>query len=168
MSSFTGGVFTSNTGSIMIAQIMLMEIPHIHSAKNKIYEHQAQIAQLCNAQDPVLVSFGGGMVGLDARVVESAAGQMLVVHLKVDTKDAMGANAVNTMAEAVSPYLEEITGGTAYTRILSNLAVERLVRARVTITKEVLGGTDTVVKLWPLPPLRRQTPSGPPPTTRGL
>lgn len=64
---------------------------------------------------------------------------MVIVHLKVNTLDAMGANAVNTMAEAVSPLLEELTGGRAFLRILSNLAIHRLARARVKIKKETIG-----------------------------
>ena len=147
MGSFTGGYFTSNTGSIMIAQIMLMEVPAINAAKIAIYEHIGDIKAICDAQDPTLIRFGGGMVGLDARVVSSAVGDMLVVHLKVDTKDAMGANAVNTMAEGVSPLLERLTGGVAYTRILSNLAVHRLARARVTIKKELVEGESGVDRI---------------------
>ena len=69
---------------------------------------------------------------------------MVVVHLLVDTGDAMGANAVNTMAEAVAPFIEKITGGTVKLRILSNLASYRLARATATFTKEAIGGEDVV------------------------
>jgi len=72
---------------------------------------------------------------------------MVILHLKVNTLDAMGANAVNTMAEAVAPFIETITGGTVYLRILSNLAIERLVRARTKIKKEELGGEEVVDKI---------------------
>lgn len=142
-----GGFFTTTTGSVMIAQIMLMNVPCPETSKAKIYEHEAEIRELCNSIDPVLVRFGGGMVGLDVRTVPSSKGSMLVVHLKVDTKDAMGANAVNTMAEAVSPLIEKITGGEAYMRILSNLAIHRLVRSRATIAKEMLGGESVVDRI---------------------
>ena len=69
---------------------------------------------------------------------------MVITQLMVNTKDAMGANAVNTMAEKVAPLLAQITGGKAYLRILSNLAVHRLARVRVSVSREVLGGSAVV------------------------
>lgn len=142
-----GGFFTTTTGSVMIAQIMLLHVPCPETAKMKILEHEEEIRELCNSIDPVLVRFGGGMVGLDVRTLSSSKGTMVIVHLKVDTRDAMGANAVNTMAEGVSPLIEKITGGEAYTRILSNLAIHRMVRARATIVKEMLGGEAAVDRI---------------------
>ena len=59
----------------------------------------------------MLVKLGGGVKDVEVRVLDSLVGPMVVVHLLVDTGDAMGANAVNTMAEAVAPFLEELTGG---------------------------------------------------------
>lgn len=142
-----GGFFASNTGSIMIAQIQLVDIADPNYAKMKIYENRDKIIEICNAKDPVLVKFGGGMQDIEVRVIESIVGRMVIVHLKVNTLDAMGANAVNTMAEAVAPFIEEITGGKAYLRILSNLAVHRLARSRVTLKKEALGGEEVVDKI---------------------
>lgn len=147
MARETGGFFTSNTGSVMIAQIQLVDVADPNYAKMKIYENKQKIIDICNDKDPVLVKYGGGMEDLDVRIIETAVGEMLIVHLKVNTLDAMGANAVNTMAEAVAPFVEEITGGTAYLRILSNLAIHRLVRSRVTIKKDTLGGEDVVDKI---------------------
>jgi hydroxymethylglutaryl-CoA reductase len=69
---------------------------------------------------------------------------MVITHLIVDTRDAMGANAVNTMAEALAPRIEELTGGRVFLRILSNLADKRLARAACLITKEDLGGENVV------------------------
>jgi len=93
------------------------------------------------------VKFGGGAREVEVRVIDSMVGPMVIVHLLVDTLDAMGANAVNTMAEAVAPYLEEITGGTAELRILSNLADHRLVTARAVFKKEAIGGEEVVDKM---------------------
>ena len=143
----TGGFLASDTGSIMIAQVQLVDIPDPNFAKMKIYEQREMIIRLCNEKDPVLVSLGGGMIDLDVRVIPSRIGEMVVVHLKVNTLDAMGANAVNTMAEAIAPHLEQITGGVSYLRILSNLAVHRLVRVRAKVKKETLGGEEVVKKL---------------------
>jgi hydroxymethylglutaryl-CoA reductase len=144
MARATGGFFASNTGSVMIAQVQVVNVPDPKYAQIKIYENKDKIIALCNEKDPVLVKFGGGMQDLDVRVIDSIIGKMVIVHLKVNTLDAMGANAVNTMAEAVAPYIEELTGGKVYLRILSNLAIHRLARSRVTIKKETLGGEAVV------------------------
>lgn len=135
----SGGFTTSNTGSVMIAQIQITDVADPHFAKIVIEENKEKIKTLCNEKDPILVKFGGGMEDLEVRIIESIIGKMVIVHLKVNTLDAMGANAVNTMAEAVSPLLEELTRGRAFLRILSNLAIHRLARARVKIKKETIG-----------------------------
>lgn len=147
MARETGGFFASNTGSIMIAQIQVIDVKDPNYIKMKIYENKNEIIKICNAKDPVLVKFGGGVKDVEVRVIQSSVGEMVIVHLEVNTLDAMGANAVNTMAEAVAPFIEKITGGKVYLRILSNLAVHRLVRSRVTIKKETLGGEDVVDKI---------------------
>lgn len=144
LARLNGGFTASNSGSVMIAQIQLVGIADPFNAKIKILEQKDRIMAMCNEKDPVLVKFGGGMVDVEVRVIDSQAGKMVIVHLKVNTLDAMGANAVNTMAEFISPFLEEITGGTACLRILSNLAVHRLARSRVVVSKEALGGEDVV------------------------
>ena len=145
----SGGFTTSNTGSVMIAQIQITDVADPHFAKIVIEENKEKIKTLCNEKDPILVKFGGGMEDLEVRIIESIIGKMVIVHLKVNTLDAMGANAVNTMAEAVSPLLEELTGGRAFLRILSNLAIHRLARARVKIKKETIGEdiVDKIMKL---------------------
>ncbi|QAT42346.1 hydroxymethylglutaryl-CoA reductase, degradative [Aminipila luticellarii] len=147
MARDNGGFFASNSGSVMIAQVQVLDVPDPNGAKIRIYENKDKIIQICNEKDPVLVEHGGGMQDLDVRIIDSIIGKMVVVHLKVNTLDAMGANAVNTMAEAVAPYIEELTGGTVYLRILSNLAIHRLARSRVTVKKESLGGAEVVDKI---------------------
>jgi hydroxymethylglutaryl-CoA reductase len=99
---------------------------------------------VANAQDPVLVKFGGGARDLQVRQLDTIMGPMLVVHLLVDARDAMGANAVNTMCEMLAPLLEDLTKGKVYLRILSNLAVFRLARAEATFPAEALGGAKAV------------------------
>jgi len=147
MAREAGGFTASSSGNIMIGQIQMLDVPTPFAAKSKILEKKDEIIRICNEKDPVLVNFGGGVKDVEVRVIDSIVGPMVIVHLLVDTLDAMGANAVNTMAEAVSPYIEEITGGTAELRILSNLADHRVVRARATWTKEVLGGEEVVDKI---------------------
>ena len=143
----SGGFYTSNTGSIMIAQIQIVGVKDVNYTRMVIYENKERILKICNDKDPVLVKFGGGALDIDVRVIETNFENMVILHLKVNTLDAMGANAVNTMAEAVAPFIETITGGTVYLRILSNLAIERLVRATTKIKKEELGGEEVVDKI---------------------
>ena len=109
-----------------------------------ILSHKEEILKLANEQDPVLVKFGGGAKDIEVRIVNSLKGPMVVNHLLVDCRDAIGANAVKTMAEAVAPYIEEITGGRVYLRIISNLAIHRLARAKAVFDKEALGGEGVV------------------------
>ena len=144
MARIKGGFFSSNTGPVMRAQIQLVDVDDPHSARLKLFEARNQIIKMANEKDPVLVSLGGGMIDLEVHLIPSPEGNMVVVHLIVDTRDAMGANAVNTMAEAVAPFMEKLTGGKVYLRILSNLADKRLARVRAEIDKEALGGDKIV------------------------
>lgn len=142
-----GGFKSYYIKSNMIAQIQITDIDDPYYVQSIIYEHKNEIIEKCNACDPILVKLGGGVVDLEVKVFEVKSKYFVVVHLIVNTLDAMGANAVNTMAESIAPFIEEITGGNVYLRILSNLATERLVRARVKINKEDLGGEDVVDKV---------------------
>lgn len=143
----SGGFKASSSGNVMIAQIQVLGIATPAAAKGMILEKKDEIMRICNEKDPVLVSLGGGVKDVEVRTVDTKAGTMVIVHLLVDTGDAMGANAVNTMAEAVAPFIEEVTGGTVELRILSNLADHRLVRARATWRKEDIGGEEVVEKM---------------------
>lgn len=137
----TGGVFTSNTAPRMIGQIEIRGLSDPFATRLKLAAHEAEIAQIANACDPMLVKLGGGFKGLELRVID-ADEPLLVVHILVDVADAMGANAVNTMAETLAPHIESWTGGRVGLRILSNLADQRLVRAHLRITSTTLGGPD--------------------------
>ena len=139
-----GGFFTSSTPPIMIGQVQLTGIKDPSRVKHIILEKRQEVLELANRQDPMLVKVGGGAKDLEVRVVNTLRGPNVIVHLLVDVRDAMGANAVNTMAEAVAPLLESISGGRVYLRILSNLASHRLARARAVWTKEAIGGEDVV------------------------
>ncbi len=134
-----GGFYTSSTEPIMISQIQVVGLKNPNFAKMQVLEHKEELIKIANEQDPVLVKVGGGCRDITARVLDSKMGPMLIIHLHVDVRDAMGANAVNTMAEALAPYVEDITGGKVYLRILSNLAIYRLARARAIWKKDVIG-----------------------------
>lgn len=144
MSRPQGGFFTSSTLPIMQAQIQLINVADPHAARSRILEHENEIIELANAQDPKLVEVGGGVKGLTVRLVEAKSTTYVVVHLHVDVRDAMGANAVNTMAEAVSSSLAAIAEGDALLRILTNKADLRLSRARAVFDRELLGGSEVV------------------------
>jgi len=139
-----GGFHTSSTAPIMIGQIQLVKIKDAKLAKTQVLAAKTQILKKANDQDPVLNSFGGGAKDMDAKIIDTTMGQMVIVELYVDCRDAMGANAVNTMAESVAPMIEELTGGHVYLRIISNLATKRLAKAWCTIPKEALGGEAVV------------------------
>ncbi|QRG69042.1 hydroxymethylglutaryl-CoA reductase, degradative [Brevibacillus choshinensis] len=139
-----GGFHTSLSGSIMRGQIQVVDLTDPYGAMARIYENKQEILDRCNAKDPTLVSLGGGAIDVEVHVIERAKQPMVVLHLLVDTRDAMGANAVNTMAEAVAPYIEEITSGRVVLRIISNLADRRLIRARAVFSTEELGGKEVV------------------------
>lgn len=136
----SGGFTTSVSGNEMIAQIQLVGVPDPLNARIRILERKTEIAELCDGCDPMLVKLGGGFRDLEVRVLAAEGGPMVVTHIIVDTRDAMGANAVNTMAERLAPAIEDWTGGKVYLRILSNLADRRLARARASWPLEAIGG----------------------------
>jgi len=139
-----GGFSTKSTFPIMIGQIQLTAIGNHENARELILAEKNDLIRKANELDPVLVKFGGGLRDVKVRILDSIIGKLLVVHLHVDVRDAMGANAVNTMCEALAPRLEEITGGKVYLRIISNYAIERLARAKAVVSKDVLGGEEVV------------------------
>ena len=140
----TGGFKASTTEPIMIGQIQLTRVDDVEKGKAAILEHKTELLELANSKDPMLVKLGGGARDLEVRIIESINGPMIINHLLVNCLDAMGANAVNTMAEAISPRIEELTGGKVYLRIISNLAVHRLARAEAIFSKDILGGEEVV------------------------
>jgi len=139
-----GGFVTSSTKPVMRALIQVTGVDDPWGARLAILSRSEEITSRANEKDPMLVSYGGGVVGVEAEVVETRKGPMVVVHLLVDCRDAMGANAVNTMAEALAPFIEEITGGRVYLRIISNLADLRLARARAVFRAGEIGGPEVV------------------------
>ncbi|MBE0511505.1 hydroxymethylglutaryl-CoA reductase, degradative [Candidatus Bathyarchaeota archaeon] len=144
MARSKGGFFTSSTEPIMIGQIQAVGIRDPYGAKMAILAAKNEIMKKANEQDPVLVSVGGGAKDVDVKVIETNSGPMVITELYVDCRDAMGANAVNSMAEAVAPMIERITHGKVFMRIISNLAVKRLARAWAVIAKEEVGGEEVV------------------------
>ena len=144
MARVKGGFKVTNTGPVMIGQIQVVNVPKPEAAKTGLLERKADLLKKANDQDPMLVSLGGGAKDLNVKVLSTLKGPMVIAELIVNTGDAMGANAVNTMAEAVAPMVEGITGGKVFLRIISNLADRRLVRATAVFDKEEIGGEEVV------------------------
>jgi len=142
-----GGIYAKAGPQYMIGQIHLMKVDAPRYRAMQILEKKAEILDHANQQDPTLVKLGGGAKDLEVRVIETRRGPAIVVHLIVDVVDAMGANAVNTMVEAVAPLLEKIVGGEARLRIVSNYAIYRIVRAWAKTPPEAVGGRDVAEKI---------------------
>ena len=126
----------------MIGQIQVTEVPDITSGKAAILERKQEILDLANSFHPRMVARGGGAVDVEvfSYPLASMDSEMLVIHLLVDTRDAMGANLVNGMCEGVAPLIETITEGQVFLRILSNLTDRALATAEVTLTTAQLAG----------------------------
>lgn len=141
-----GGVTTEADDPCMIAQVQITSVSDLPAAQAAVLAARAEIGAACDACDPMLVQLGGGFRDLEARI----AGPFLVVHLVVDVRDAMGANAVNTMAERLAPRLAELAGGAVGLRILSNLADRRLMRARAVWPAAEIGAdvVEGIVSAW--------------------
>ncbi|RDW14977.1 hydroxymethylglutaryl-CoA reductase, degradative [Oceanobacillus chungangensis] len=137
-----GGFTTEATERVMIGQIQVIGCSDFYAAKEAIITDKENIIMAANAAYPSIVARGGGAKDLEVRILneesDSEYGRMIVVHLYINTVDAMGANIINTMVESVAPIVEEITNGKVYLRILSNYADRNLARARCVIPPALL------------------------------
>jgi hydroxymethylglutaryl-CoA reductase len=141
-----GGFQTSMTKRWLIAQIALTNVKDSKQAQKTLGEMEDQILELADAAHPSIVNYGGGARKIDVRIIPADPAyntpEFFVVHLAVDTGEAMGANIVNTMAEAVAPYIQELIDGESLMNILSNYSTESLVTATCTIDPELLATKD--------------------------
>ena len=138
-----GGFTTNNDAPVMIGQIQLLDIEDLEQAIAHITDAKDDLMTFCNDIPSRMIAMGGGCKNIEVRRLPTHVGEMLIVHLLVDCRDAMGANAVNTMAERVAPRLEALTGGRAHLRILSNLAGHRLARVQAVFTPEEMASDGT-------------------------
>jgi len=137
-----GGFTAEASEPILIGQIQVVDVPDMAKARAKLLDRKQEILNLANSFHPNMVARGGGArdIELYQHPLPSSGKPMLVVHLLVDTRDAMGANLVNGMCEGVAPLVESITGGRVFLRILSNLTDRSLVRVSCKIPVERLAG----------------------------
>ena len=121
-----GGFVTGCDDPIMVAQVQLLDVPDPSDARERILAHKAELLGALESLHPTIRRLGGGPRDLTVRFLpETEAGPMLVVHLSMDVRDAMCANAVNTAAEVLAPLLEALSRGRALLRILTNLSDQR-------------------------------------------
>ncbi|MGM0556932.1 MAG: hydroxymethylglutaryl-CoA reductase, degradative [Myxococcota bacterium] len=136
----SGGFESTCDSNTMIGQIQVVGLDDFDAAKAAVLEAKPELLGAANAFEPNMVARGGGAKDIEVRIVDDGEyRKMMVVHLLIDACDAMGANLINTMAEGIAPRVEELTGGTVFLRILSNLADRRLVKTRCEIAFEDLG-----------------------------
>lgn len=135
----SGGFNAKALGSTMIGQIQLLKVEDFQKAKERIMENKDEILRTANTHSTIRKA-----VGVEVRTVHSSAGRMLIIELLVDVQDSMGANLVNSMCETAAPLIESLTDGQANLKIVSNLAVKRLVHVDTVVSKEVLGGEEIV------------------------
>jgi hydroxymethylglutaryl-CoA reductase len=134
-----GGFTVESTEPVLIGQVQVVDVPHPAQAKAILLQRKDELLNLANSLHPQMVARGGGAQDVEVHLHARAEGNdMLVVHLLVDTRDAMGANLVNTMCEGIASLVESMTGGRVFLRILSNLADRAMVRARCIIPIEDL------------------------------
>jgi hydroxymethylglutaryl-CoA reductase len=134
-----GGFQVESTEPVLIGQVQVVDVPHPAQAKAVLLQRKDELLNLANSLHPQMVARGGGAQDIEVHLHARAEGSdMLVVHLLVDTRDAMGANLVNTMCEGIASLVETMTGGRVFLRILSNLADRAMVRARCVIPVEDL------------------------------
>ncbi|GIW71769.1 MAG: 3-hydroxy-3-methylglutaryl coenzyme A reductase [Planctomycetota bacterium] len=135
-----GGIETSATEPLMLGQVLLLEVRELEQGTQRLAARRAEILAAANARHPRLVAAGGGARGFATRVLRAQPqGAMVVFELEVDVRDAMGANIVNSMCEAVAPLVADCLGGRVGMRILTNLCDRRLARARGRVPRAVLG-----------------------------
>ena len=137
-----GGFSVESTEPILIGQIQVVDVPHPQRARTALLQRKGEILNLANSLHPNMVARGGGAKDLEVHIHPSSGqgGDMVVAHLLVDTRDAMGANLVNTMCEGVASLVENIAEGKVFLRILSNLTDRAMVKARTSIPLEALAG----------------------------
>lgn len=138
-----GGFRTQNDLPLMIGQIQILDCPDFTEAQKRINESRNEIIALCNSLPSTMIKLGGGCKRIETRLIETLSGPMLILHIIVDCRDAMGANAINTMAELIAPEVERITEGRVHLKILSNLAAHRLARVEATFSPEELSNDGT-------------------------
>ena len=146
ISKIKGGFAVEADDSLMMGQVQVVGLGKIKDAAAKILRNKNHLLTIANSKSRSVAA-----VDLQVRWIRDKSpnkmGNMLLVELVIDTKDAMGANAINTMCEAIAPDVSEITGGEIVLKILSNYAIRRMIRCKATFDKEELGGSQVINRI---------------------
>ena len=142
----SGGFQSTSSDPVMIGQVQLMGCGAFGKVREAVEEHKGEILDLANSRSRTLSSMKAGARDVEVRKINDPEGS-IVLHLKVDVRDAMGANVVNSMCEAVAPFLERITGCKTNLRILSNLTPDRIARSKAKFRKDLIGGEEVVKRI---------------------
>jgi hydroxymethylglutaryl-CoA reductase len=162
----SSGFTTACDEPIMIGQLQLINLSDVDGAKKNILAKKKEILEAAEAVDPILIKFGGGPRELIVNILETKREKMIEVQLLVNVCDAMGANAINTMLEKITPIIEDVSGGKHVARIISNLAIYRRAQAKTIWTKEMLEestkvtmkGEEVIERILDLYELAKATP----------
>ena len=142
-----GGFNAEYSGSFTIGQLQICHIKDIEMAKRRLVAYKSELLEIANSTNEILCKLGGGAKDFELRVIEGNHDTYLLLHLIVDVKDAMGANAVNTMLEKLKSRVEELSEGTVLLQIISNHATKRTVKVSAVFDKDALGGGDIVDRI---------------------
>jgi len=140
----TGGFQTDIDNPVMIGQIQLLDLKDGNEAIQIILNAKQEIIEKANNVESKMIELGGGCKDIDCRRLSVDGLDMVIVHLHINCQDAMGANAVNSMAERIAPFLESLTDGRAHLKILSNLATHRLARSTAIFTPQEMSQDGSV------------------------
>ena len=142
----SGGFQSTSSDPVMIGQVQLMGCGDFEKVRTAVENHKGEILDLANSRSRTLSSMKAGARDIEIRRINDPQGST-VLHLKVDVRDAMGANVVNSMCEAVAPLLERITGCKVNLRILSNLTPDRIARSKAKFRKDLIRGEEVVKRI---------------------
>ncbi|MGC8608283.1 MAG: hydroxymethylglutaryl-CoA reductase, degradative [Thermoplasmata archaeon] len=133
-----GGFSAYSTDPVMIGEIQIIRTPSLHRAKMAILQNKAKLIEMANTRSHTLASMNAGAKDIQVFVYENPF-PMIIVHLLVDVRDAMGANTIDSMCEYIAPEIERITDGKANLRILSNLTTYRVSYASAVFSRDIVG-----------------------------
>jgi hydroxymethylglutaryl-CoA reductase len=145
--SLPEGFTATSTRPVMRGQMQVVGVRDLEEGKRKVGENRKDLVEKANRFADMLPSIGGGVLDVTARIIGPPREGMLVVEFFVDCRDAMGANTINTIVEGMAPEVEQLVGGKALLKIISNLATERLAKAKVVYRKEAIGGEEVVSRI---------------------
>lgn len=141
-----GGFIASSVPSIMTGQIQVKSNSQSdeRSLLNFLSENKKELLKKLNKIDPVLIKFGGGACDIQPRTISTKVGKMIIIHLDVDVRDAMGANAVNSMVEKLAEIIKTELSIRSNLRIITNLAIKRIAKCKAIFDSELLGGQEII------------------------